>query len=262
MEIIRTPFPVPGSPKKDVALLAIGDIHGKFGLLQRILSVAKKILPKTANHTELVLLGDIIDRGDASIEILDLLQHGIEDWEVIPILGNHEQLLLRVLDASEDDYIMNWAFWRGNGGIKTLENLHITIPSLTEISVKEHRDILLKALGDDRVAYLNTFKSHYRNGDILCVHAGIDPKKSLEDNFSKDKLDNHPDHWAWIREGFLDHTEPFTDGVFVVHGHTVIPGPKLEPHRICLDTGGCVYGVLSGALFFNDEMTIFQVTQD
>ncbi|MDV7341430.1 metallophosphoesterase [Terasakiella sp. A23] len=262
MEIIRKAFAIPGSPEEEVALVAIGDVHGRFDLLQQIITTAKKAIPKSAKRVDFVLLGDIIDRGDAAIEVLDLTRDGIEDWNIICLLGNHEQLLLRVLAASDDSYKSKWIMWRGNGGLNTLENLQIKIPPIAEIPVTEHRNYLLDALGQDRIDYLNTFASHHQSGNIVCVHGGVDPKLSLEENFSKDKLSQEENHWAWIRTRFLEHTLPYPGNTFVVHGHTVIPGPKLEPHRIGLDTGACIYGVLSGAVFYNNQMTIFQVTAD
>lgn len=262
MEIIRKAFPIPGTPEKDVAVVAIGDIHGRFDLLQQIITTAKKTIPSYAKRVDFVLLGDIIDRGDAAIEVLDLVREGIDDFNVIPILGNHEQLLLRVLNASDETYKSHWALWRGNGGLNTLENLQIKIPPIVDTAVKEHRPALISALGQERIDFLNQFKSHHRSGNILCVHGGIDPHISLEENFAKDKLLHDDKHWAWIRDGFLDYDKPYPDQTFVVHGHTVIPGPKLAPHRIGLDTGACIFGVLSGATFFNHKMTIFQVTAD
>lgn len=262
MEIIRKPYPIPGTPDKDVAVIAIGDIHGKYGLLQSALATAKKIIPKTATKVELVLLGDILDRGNAALEVIDQMMQGIEDWDIIPILGNHEQLLLRVLDAQKDTYRMKWALWRGNGGMHTLENVQMVIPNLHDVGFEKHREVLLDALGRKRVSYIDSFKSHHINGNILCVHGGIDPNLSIQENFEKDRLSQGINHYAWIRDDFLDHEGPYPDNMFVVHGHTVIPGPKLQPHRIGLDTGACLYGVMSGALFFNHNMTIFQVTQD
>lgn len=262
MDIIRTPVPVLGSPEKEVALVAIGDVHGQFDMLHKIIATAKKTLPCAAKDVVFVLLGDIIDRGDAAIEVIDLILEGIEDWRVIPILGNHEQLLLRVLHSNDDDYRHHWALWRGNGGQNTLENLHIKIPPIADTPVDAHRRAFEKALGPKRMSFLNAMPSHYKSGNILCVHAGVDPTLTLAENFAKDKLSNAPDHWAWIREGFLDHEGAYPENCFVVHGHTVLPGPKLTLHRIGLDTGACVYGILSGATFFNGEMTVFQVTAD
>ncbi|WP_419799021.1 MAG: metallophosphoesterase family protein [Terasakiella sp.] len=262
MEIIRNACPVPAFAEKDVALVAIGDIHGRFDLLVRILPTIKKVIPPTCKRVDLVLLGDIIDRGDAAIEVLDLIREGINDWNIIPLMGNHEQLLLRVLNADMANYRMQWALWRGNGGLSTLENLNIKIPPIAQTPIYEHRKALVKALGAQRIEQLNNFASHYKSGNILCVHAGIDPAISIEDNFNATKLSTHPKHWAWIRDEFLEHAGPFENGTFIVHGHTVLPGPVLEPHRIGLDTGACLYGVLSGALFFNSEMTVFQVTTD
>jgi len=262
VEIIRHPVPVPASPEKDVALIAVGDIHGQYDLLVRLLPTIRKVLPENCIRVELVLLGDIIDRGNAAIEVLDLIDEGIADWQLIPLLGNHEQLLLRVLNASPPHYKMAWAMWRGNGGLSTLENLNIKIPPLNQCSPPQHRAALIRALGDRRIDLLNRFQSHHHSNNILCVHGGIDPQKSLQENFDVPKLSTHPRHWAWIRDEFLHHESAFENNTFVVHGHTVLPGPQLKRNRIGLDTGACLYGVLSGALFFNGDMTVFQVAAD
>ena len=210
MQIIRKPFPIPANPEKGVALVAIGDIHGRFDLLQNIIPCIKKTIPQNAKRVDLVLLGDVIDRGDAAIEVLDLVQEGIEGWNIITLMGNHEQLLLRLLATESDEsYRSKWAVWRGNGGASTLGNLHIKIPPLAQMEVADHRQQLIQALGQDRIDFLNTFVSHYRSGNILCVHGGIDPNKSLDENFSADKLANFPTHWAWIRNDFLNFDQPF-----------------------------------------------------
>ncbi len=265
MEIIRRPFPVTGSPEEGVAVVAIGDIHGRYDLFKQALSCVKKALkalPEKPKQVDLVLLGDLIDRGENSGKVLDLVHKGIKGYNIIPLMGNHEQLLLNILDANMETYCTKWRLWRGNGGQATLESLPVNIPAICDLDAEGHKKVLLKKLGQKRIDFINGFKSHYRSGNILCVHAGIDPTKSLAENFEQDHLSQSPKHWAWIRDGFLNHHGPFPEGVFVVHGHTVIPGPKLEPHRIGLDTGACLYGVLSGAVFYNHEMMVFQVTPD
>jgi len=262
MRLIRKPTIIPGSTEEDVLLIAIGDVHGELDLLKSLIENIARTIPKQARRIELVFLGDVIDRGPASIDALDLMIKGIRNWVIIPLLGNHEQGLLRLLDSSDDMYIGLFNLWMENGGFTTLTNLGCAFPHLNPMSIKDHRSTLKQALGQQRIDYLKSFQSHHRSGDILCVHAGIDPKQSIEKNFSRSKMDHDETHWAWIRDDFLDHQGLYPDEVFIAHGHTVIPGPKVAPHRIGLDTGACRLGILSGASFFNDKMTIFQVTQD
>lgn len=258
MRLIRKPSIIPASTEKDVLIIAIGDVHGELDLLKSLIENIARTIPTHARRIELVLLGDIIDRGPASIGVLDLMIKGIKNWVMVPLLGNHEQALLRLLDAPDDMYIRLFNLWMENGGFTTLTNLGCEFPHLSPKTIQDHQSTLKLALGQKRIDYLKSFQSHHRCGDILCVHAGIDPKQSIEENFSR----SSDTHWAWIRNGFLDHKGLFPDEVFIAHGHTVIPGPKVEPHRIGLDTGACRLGVLSGASFFNDKMTIFQVTKD
>lgn len=262
MDIVRNPKPIAASPRPDHAVIAIGDIHGHMDLFEQLLATARKIIPDQAAQTDIVLLGDMIDRGPQSQRVIDWLgkDHGIGN--PVGLLGNHEQLLLALLEASKDRYENHYDLWMSNGGKQTLDSLDGTIPEPRRTSIKAHKQAIKKALGPERLKILQNLKSHYRNGDLLCVHAGIDPHLSLDENFMKDRLERDPTHWAWVRDPFLSHEEAYPDDVFIVHGHTILPGPHLKPHRIGLDTGGYRYGVLSGALFFNKTITVFQATRN
>ena len=79
MEIIRKAIPVNGTPEKGKCLVVIGDIHGRFDLLQAIIPVIKQALPSKAQSVDLVFLGDIIDRGEHAIDALDFIDQGFDD---------------------------------------------------------------------------------------------------------------------------------------------------------------------------------------
>lgn len=262
MKVIRKPIKISAMPEENTALLTVGDIHGCYDLLVALLDIAQDIAPETPQQTKLVLLGDQIDRGPESVKVLNLLKNGVADWEIIPLLGNHEQLLLNVLAANEDSFKMRWMLWRGNGGGALLDKAGLDWSDLAPLSLTQQKNQLINAIGPAYIDFIQDFPSHYVNGDFLCVHAGIHPHKTIQENFAQERLSQDPDHWAWIRDPFLNHKGPYPDHKFIVHGHTILPGPKLQEHRIGLDTGACLTGVLSAALFFKNEMTIFQVTPD
>lgn len=262
MEIIRNPKPISASAPENHCVIAIGDVHAQMDLFEQILASAAKIVPKEAERVDLVLLGDVIDRGPKSKTMLDWLAEGHPDWPTTALLGNHEQFLLHILEAPKGSYRQAYNLWMSNGGKDTLKSFAEKIPDPRTVGSKEHKEWLKKTLSKRRLDVLNGLKSHIRFGDLLFVHAGIDPGLSLKKNFSKSRLSRSDTHWAWIRGPFLNHEGPYPDNVFVVHGHTILPGPRLHPHRIGLDTGGYRYGVLTGAVFFNNTITIFQATRN
>ena len=98
-------------------LLAIGDIHGCFDPFAEL--VEQKIRIRKGDR--LVLLGDYIDRGNKSREvidyIIDLQDHG---FDIITLMGNHESMMLDSFESEQAKY--NWFM---NGGYETLPVLEL-----------------------------------------------------------------------------------------------------------------------------------------
>ena len=80
--------------------------------------------------------------------------------------------------------------------------------------------------------------THAENG-LLFVHAGIDPRLPLEWQTEEQLL--------WIRDPFLDHSEPFN--WLVVHGHSSIEVPRHYGNRVNLDSGAGFGRPLTSAVF-------------
>jgi len=85
----------------------------------------------------------------------------------------------------------------------------------------------------DHARWMAGLGEYHREGKWFFVHAGIDPEVALAEQDRRTML--------WIRGSFLGHGAPFDDGVVVVHGHTPVERPEIEPNRINVDTGA-VYG--------------------
>ena len=102
-------------------LFAIGDIHGCFDSLKRLIEETIQI-----NHGDkVILLGDYIDRGTQSKEVVDyIIELQDKGFDVISLLGNHEAMLL-------DAYKNNDAVppWIQNGGAETLKSFGINSPT-------------------------------------------------------------------------------------------------------------------------------------
>jgi serine/threonine protein phosphatase 1 len=200
---------------------AIGDIHGRDALLERLHARIVHDPHRPARETKptVVHLGDYIDGGPASTDVIDRVMRGSNEFETIALLGNHETLMLDCLMTDDRDVWWNWV---NNGGDKTLDALRIPL--------RTHGfdpRALREALGADRIEWIRSLPvSHVVDG-YLFVHAGIVPGVPLEAQQKKDML--------WIRSRFLE--SDLDHGYIVVHGHTQTIEPEVKKNRIGIDTG-------------------------
>ena len=96
-------------------LFAIGDIHGHFDKLMALMGFCRAFADaRGERHAEFILLGDYVDRGPASRQVLEFLAAKPENLRCI--CGNHEDFMLGALDGGA-----TLAGWLGNGGGETLE---------------------------------------------------------------------------------------------------------------------------------------------
>jgi serine/threonine protein phosphatase 1 len=215
---------------------AIGDIHGRLDLLERLHDMITQEIsraPRTL-RIEVVYLGDYIDRGPDSKAVVDLLLRGrLAGAEIITLLGNHEQALLAFLEKPESG-----SAWIYYGGDATLASYGINVDPMAPRSkelLTSYAERLQRALPAEHLEFLKALALRYENGDYLFVHAGVDPKRPLD---QQDKLD-----LIWIREAFTDSAK--FCGKVVVHGHTITADPVVRPNRIGIDTGAYVSGRLT-----------------
>ena len=104
-------------------IYAIGDIHGRADLLRALLEmIASDARKAPAEKERLVYLGDYIDRGHESRQVIDLLLEGPPPgFEAIYLKGNHEEALLNFLQAPDFGYE-----WQHYGGLETLASYGVT----------------------------------------------------------------------------------------------------------------------------------------
>lgn len=235
----------------DTVFYAIGDVHG---LASRLESLHEQILDHHRSHYQgrtltIVHLGDYVDRGGDSrgvIDIIRALEHsafGRQDFNVLSLRGNHEQMMLDALagDPSSLDV------WLNNGGRATLRSY--TRPGL------DVDDVMYRFPHAHR-AWLEALPViiHDAGRKIVFVHAGVNPLTFP---------DCEPNHYMWTRSArFFDPSRwvenSAMDGYTVVHGHT--PTPDFHPEcvgggrRINVDTGA-VYGGKLTAVVLADQKT-------
>ncbi len=215
---------------------AIGDVHGRLDLLEQMLAriQAQHRIKHGFQPGVIVYLGDYIDRGGKSAQVIDRIMEGVTGFTSVCLKGNHEQLMLDCLDTSDP---ITWAHWIGNGGIETMDSLGLREDDEGDPIA------LAKALGSARLQWLDALKLTYQAGPYLFVHAGIVPGRPLAEQKEKDLI--------WIRDRFLDSDEDH--GFVVVHGHTPSEQPELKKNRINVDTGATFYGHLTAVVLGEAE---------
>ena len=211
----------------------IGDIHGRLDLLQDLLAkIHAELQRRPSTKTLLVFVGDLIDRGPCSAQVVERLRTYKRDGiKTIFLLGNHEEVLLRILGG--DAALIEK--WRWFGGSECLQSYGVDPAQLDQTSDDEALAIVRGAIPPEHVHFLESFSDSCRFGDYLFVHAGIRPGVEIEQQSQADL--------RWIRDPFL--SDESNHGCVVVHGHTICSQVEQRPNRIGIDTGAYRSGILS-----------------
>lgn len=205
-----------------------GDIHGCAGQLIRLQQEVD--LESGDDADPEIYLGDYIDRGPRSAEVIDLLIRRAQARPVIVLKGNHEVMLNRFLAGT-----LGLAGWLRAGALETLVSYGVRIGSDALDDEDRVRAELRARMGDDHLAFLRAASDYVTFDGYFFTHAGVRPGIPLDRQV--------PEDLAWIREGFLQHRGDF--GAVVVHGHTPEPAPVFLPNRIGIDTGAFATGRLT-----------------
>jgi serine/threonine protein phosphatase 1 len=227
----------------------VGDIHGRLDLLERLLGeVERDRAARRPRRTLLVFLGDLIDRGPKSAEVIERLRtYTVAGVRTVFILGNHEEVLLRILDG-DAELITKWRWF---GGAECLRSYGVDAERIATLGDEGALEAIRSAIPVEHVEFIKSFVDTCRFGDYLFVHAGIRPGVALEEQFQADL--------RWIREPFLlDETD---HGLVVVHGHTISEEVEERPNRIGIDTGAYRTGVLT-ALAIEGEQRWYLQTRE
>ncbi len=180
----------------------IGDIHGCAKALR---SLIESISPESDD--ELVFLGDYIDRGPNSRDVIQQITELREHCLVVPLRGNHELMLLGVLGGLGDLVRLE------NGGISTVSSYGGS----------------LSKMPTSHVDFFQSLQSYYETSDSIFVHAGYHPEQAIHEQ------DQAITYWNHLPEIL---PAPHKSGKRVFVGHTPqANGNVLDGgHIVCVDT--------------------------
>jgi serine/threonine protein phosphatase 1 len=212
---------------------AVGDVHGRDDLLEELLaSIEADTKRRGSAKRILVFLGDLIDRGPSSAQVVERLRtYRPAGTRLVFLAGNHEEVLLRIL-GGETQLISDWLRF---GGAECLRSYGADPDRIRTMSPSRALETIRSAIPAAHIDFLRAFDDTFRAGDFLFVHAGIRPGLPL--------TEQAPSDLRWIREPFL--TDRAEHGFLVVHGHTIREGIDERVNRIGIDTGAYRYGVLT-----------------
>lgn len=182
-------------------VLAIGDIHGCGVALRRLLATVD-----VQSSDTLVVLGDVVDRGPDTRDVVEQLLELRDRCRLVLIEGNHEEMMLDALSGGDV------AGWLPFGGHETLESYGGSVEGVPE----SHRE------------FLGTGLAYWETDEMIFVHANLEAGVPLSDQ--------QP---AWLRWTHLDGSElPHPSGKRVVCGHTPQSSglPLVFDGWLCLDT--------------------------
>jgi serine/threonine protein phosphatase 1 len=223
IELTAAPATLPPGER----VYAVGDIHGCLDRLVALHEmIAEDIATRPAERTTLVHLGDYVDRGTDSAQVIDWLidEPPVPADEFVNLMGNHEHMMLSAVVGTDKEAPDLWLM---NGGADSLLSWGIARnvpPAEWAGRIPRQHLIFLRDLAISR-----------RIGPYLFVHAGVRPGVPLDQQSRQDMM--------WIREPFL--SSRANHGAVVVHGHTPKRGPIVQPNRIAIDTGAVLGGDLT-----------------
>ncbi|AEQ53122.1 metallophosphoesterase family protein [Pelagibacterium halotolerans] len=226
------------SPHFPEALYVIGDVHGRLDLLEALEERIAHDAGAVNENVWVVLIGDIVDRGPSSAQVIDhVIRPSRWGFRRFCLSGNHEQAMLEAFESAD---ALEW--WCRFGGIETLASYGVSISQLDPgaRSWDTNRAVLEAYIPREHVQFLSSLPVMIRVPGYVLVHAGMRPGIAPEDQTDQDL--------RWFRHEPDEHESDEQDrqsNDCVVHGHTIVEHPLVTSGRIAIDTGAYATGRLT-----------------
>lgn len=225
--------------------IAIGDIHGRFDLLSNLLD---KIGPMPMH--KYVFLGDMVDRGPESFEVVNRIKAMCEAGSAIALLGNHEDMML---DYHAKKYPDHYDVWMMNGASKTVTSY---LGAATLYGAGRFFQAFERS---GHAAWLKSLPYFYETDKVFFSHAPVPKEKwRWRDVLKREDFRTDKNVLTWSCHGNVGAREDefaHDHGKIAVCGHVHalqegILAPRVYPHIIYADTGsGCApHGPLTGII--------------
>lgn len=211
-------------------IFVISDIHGMYKQFEQLLTFWDR-------ESKLVLLGDLIDRGPQSLDVVKKAMELKTNYgeQIIFCRGNHEEMLLDFIRFPE----MHRKFYIPNGGRETIQSFMEATPDAVEELNTIEQAYYMKEQFAEELSFLESGKLYEIIGEVLLTHAGF------ESHFAE-VSESTEDDFLWMRDHYLyPNKTPYIN----VFGHT--PTKKIhktddiwvsaDKKYIGID-GGCAYG--------------------
>lgn len=195
--------------------IAIGDIHGDLHALRTLLGR----LPRLTEADTLVFLGDYIDRGPRSAQVIRFIREELPERtpaKIVCLRGNHEDAWLRVIDRGWDAFVMPPT----NGCLACLRSFTGgAIPQPEDRpETEEELDAMFNGtfFPEDVVEWMRALPHFYEDDHAIYVHAGLPQGDGDQFLHPSQVVNKRKLLWLRTEEFFRDYR-----GKLVVFGHTV-----------------------------------------
>lgn len=204
---------------------AIGDVHGRNDLLQRLLDkIVQDDGERGSAESEIIFLGDLVDRGPDSAGVIETAMQARDAFgNVRFLMGNHEEVYLAAATGEEKAV----RFFNRIGGRETILSYDITMKEYMQLDMTQLALRIPELFPRNHVDFIASFEDQITIGDYAFVHAGVRPGVPLSEQRPKDL--------RWIREEFLSAQDPHEK--IIVYGHTINDDVVETGTRIGIDTG-------------------------
>lgn len=202
--------------KNNMHYYIFGDIHAN---LDALVGCTRKVLKLIEKNDIMIFLGDYIDRGGHSYEVIEYLLAIKKKYNTVFLMGNHEDMLLKYLDGNDPG-----GMYLHNGGTATIR------------SYRKHCKKF--EIPQKHLEFLRHLELYYEGSDFIAVHAGLDPKIDVLDSQDTESL-------LWIRERFYRAQKRWNKTI--IFGHT--PINSLTKNAVYDDKERNIIGIDSGAIY-------------
>ena len=207
--------------------IVIGDIHGCYRTLKML--IESQIMPEKAD--QIYFVGDYIDRGPRSREVLDyIIDLKWKGFSIFPVKGNHEDLFVKAF--ADQEYLLAWF---QNGAEETLKSFDVPENKLNDYEG-------LRLIPERYIQFLSGLPLYYDLEDFIIVHAGL--------NLTSNDFFGDSNAMLWSRE--IKGLNLLNEHTCIIHGHTPMPIVTIKPNLTRKETrnlnidAGCVYKDLPG----------------